>query len=379
MARKTIKPLNTDYKILLVSDSLDEIKDVSYILRKDFTKYISHCFENEALENLKNLKPDLVILAFKQIEYSERILEQIQRNCAPGSQPYLLLLCTQLESPAAYELYRQDHVDYFLADRPLVDPFTLITAVTHAFKHRSLRDELNHELGALNHFVMKMFDSGSQSFNGATGQIKALNENLSQELSQIQRNLLEAGEKGVLNAKLITSELARFQEDKLSSQAETVESLVNEQKTWLKELKTGYSEHLQEIELDPKNPEPVIVLLVDDDDFYRDTLSMMLGEFNLDIVGLDSAESAGSYLEKNTPGIIFLDYEMPGLSGVDFLKIVREEPRLQNVPIVMLTGHHTREIVVDSIHSGAADFIVKPGERDAIVHKIEQLTGRKVS
>lgn len=334
MAVSPGNPADLNYKILLVTDSIDESKDVAYILRHEFTKYLSHCFEPEALEKIRSHKPNLVIVAFQQIETSERVIGLLRRNLSQEQLPYLLLLCTKSESPRGYELFQQDQVDYFLADRPLVDPYTLVAAVTQAYKLYARTTGLNRGLGALNHFVNEMLNSGVRNIEGARGYIQGLSDPRAEAAAELMRN----------------------------------------QKAWLQELKAGYGERLDEIDLTPEDPQRLVVLLVDDDDFYRETLTLMLEEADLGIVALPDADSAIEYLKKETPGIILLDYEMPGKNGLELLRELKVDSRWAEIPVVMLTGHHTRDIVVDSIRAGAADFIVKPGDRELIVQKIQQLT-----
>jgi DNA-binding response OmpR family regulator len=65
-------------------------------------------------------------------------------------------------------------------------------------------------------------------------------------------------------------------------------------------------------------------------------------------------------LSKETPNLILLDIEMPGISGLDLLKRLRRKVHLQNVPIVMVTGKSDIADVRTAIASGANDYIVKP-------------------
>lgn len=316
-------------RILLVTDSVDEVKDVSYILRKEFTRYLSHCFEAEALEKTQSLKPDLLILAFQQIETSERVIGLIKRNIAEERLPYLLVLCTKGESAEAYALYRQDLMDYFLADRPLMDPYTLIAAVTEVFKQKSKRENLKQELGDLHQFMVEMLRNDHFLDTPKLKQIPA----------PLERELLD----------------------------------------WLEKLRAGYNKHLEAISIEPLVESKMRLLLVDDDDFYRETLAMMLGDFDLEIVGVDSVKAARKEIADQLPDIVLLDYQMPEQNGLEFLRALRAQESAVSLPVIMLTGHHTREIVVESIQLGASEFVVKPGDRDTIVHKIELLTGQKLT
>jgi two-component system chemotaxis response regulator CheY len=105
------------------------------------------------------------------------------------------------------------------------------------------------------------------------------------------------------------------------------------------------------------------VLVVDDDHYMRKvvrTLLMTIGVRTIyeaadGLTGLDT-------IRKVAPNVVILDWQMPGLDGVDFLRAVRSPENFPypNVPIIMLTGHGERQRVVDAIKVGVNEFLLKP-------------------
>jgi CheY-like chemotaxis protein len=78
-------------------------------------------------------------------------------------------------------------------------------------------------------------------------------------------------------------------------------------------------------------------------------------------------------LEKETPSLILLDFEMPEMTGVEVLKRIRRKPHLHNVPVIMVTGKSDIEDVKIAIASGANDYIVKPLDPEVFEMKLWRL------
>jgi two-component system chemotaxis response regulator CheY len=105
------------------------------------------------------------------------------------------------------------------------------------------------------------------------------------------------------------------------------------------------------------------VLVVDDDYHMRKVVRTLLTT-----IGVRTIYEAGDGLtglemiRKVAPHVVILDWEMPGLDGVAFLRAVRSPDRFPypNVPIIMLTGHGERQRVVEAISVGVNEFLLKP-------------------
>ncbi len=76
---------------------------------------------------------------------------------------------------------------------------------------------------------------------------------------------------------------------------------------------------------------------------------------------------------------ILLDVDMPGMSGMDLLRLLKGTPRFAEIPIIMLTVTREREMVLEALRDGAADFIVKPFDRDTLLQKIRRVAGGQVT
>jgi diguanylate cyclase (GGDEF)-like protein len=70
------------------------------------------------------------------------------------------------------------------------------------------------------------------------------------------------------------------------------------------------------------------------------------------------------------PDLILLDAEMPGMSGLDLLKALKSEPSLADVPVIFVTSHGEAAVEVSALQLGAADFIIKPFQAEAVLARV---------
>src|SRR5207253_5435775 len=102
------------------------------------------------------------------------------------------------------------------------------------------------------------------------------------------------------------------------------------------------------------------ILVVDDEDTVRESLASVLEREGYHVLPAESGDE-GLRLLKETPGIqlVISDHNMPGMSGIEFLKLVRE--RYPNVTRIMLTGDPDPQTIIRSINEGEVyRFIKKP-------------------
>ncbi len=84
-------------------------------------------------------------------------------------------------------------------------------------------------------------------------------------------------------------------------------------------------------------------------------------------------------IETSMPGLILLDVDMPGMGGMELLRLLKGTPRFADIPVIMLTVMREREMVLEALRDGAADFIVKPFDRDTLLQKIRRVAGAQAA
>jgi len=112
------------------------------------------------------------------------------------------------------------------------------------------------------------------------------------------------------------------------------------------------------------------VLYVDDEPAIRLVLQDTLERFGHTPIGAASVPEALGALQQGDIDLVISDFRMPGLSGIEFLELLREQG--MQVPVIILTGYATIEHAVAAIKAGASDYITKPLQPDQLEHAVAQ-------
>ena len=119
---------------------------------------------------------------------------------------------------------------------------------------------------------------------------------------------------------------------------------------------------------DAREPAPAAVYVVDDDAAVRDALAMLLGVEGFEVTGFADGASFLAAVADREPACVILDVHMPGRSGIDILKEVRQ--RHGAVPLIIISGQGDIPMAVHAIRNGALDFIEKPFHAATLVGRI---------
>jgi two-component system chemotaxis response regulator CheY len=127
----------------------------------------------------------------------------------------------------------------------------------------------------------------------------------------------------------------------------------------------------------PKTAEELVtsakVLVIDDDYYMRKVIRSLLlavgiKNFHEASNGVDGLEA----IPVINPDVVILDWEMPNMTGGEFMRFVRSPGgfALPDIPVIMLTGHVERERVVEAIRHGVNEFLCKPVSARSLQQRI---------
>jgi len=117
------------------------------------------------------------------------------------------------------------------------------------------------------------------------------------------------------------------------------------------------------------------VLLVDDEKDFLDIMAQRMEARGLEITTAESADQALSIIGKEHFDAIVMDFQMPGMDGMQALKAIKaKSPELQ---IILLTGYATVEKTVEAMKAGASDFLEKPVDIEVLTAKIKKAKADK--
>jgi two-component system response regulator FlrC len=100
------------------------------------------------------------------------------------------------------------------------------------------------------------------------------------------------------------------------------------------------------------------VILVEDDEDLREAIAVTLRMKNIDFVTHQRAETVVPLLRPGLKTVLVTDYKLPGMTGLDLLKIAQAE--CPDLPVVIMTAFADTKLAVEALKAGARDFLIKP-------------------
>ena len=114
-------------------------------------------------------------------------------------------------------------------------------------------------------------------------------------------------------------------------------------------------------------------LVIDDNRNTADALVQMMDVLSIPARAAYGASPAMAILGNQTPNLVFLDINMPGVDGLEILAYLRREPRLVSVPVIIISSDDQPETRENAMKGGAQVFIVKPVTIDQIESALKEI------
>ena len=121
----------------------------------------------------------------------------------------------------------------------------------------------------------------------------------------------------------------------------------------------------------------VSILIIDDEDDIRDILKYNLDKegFNIDIAS--NGEEGLEKIKTTKPDLVILDVMMPGMDGIEVCEAIRNDPKLNQLLICLLTARNEDYSQIAGLNAGADDYVSKPIKPKVLVSRINALLRRK--
>jgi two-component system response regulator RegX3 len=117
-----------------------------------------------------------------------------------------------------------------------------------------------------------------------------------------------------------------------------------------------------------------LVLVVDDEESYRDALSIGLSQEGFDVVCAADGAEARAAVRRDRPDLVLLDVMLPDVSGIELCRELRAE---RDVPVIMVTARDGEVDVVLALELGAADYVAKPYRLRELVARMRAVLRRR--
>lgn len=119
------------------------------------------------------------------------------------------------------------------------------------------------------------------------------------------------------------------------------------------------------------------ILIVDDFSTMRRIIKNLLRDLGFtNTIEADDGQSALPLLKAGSIDFLITDWNMPGMSGIDLLKTVREDPNIKQIPVLMVTAEAKREQIISAAQAGVNGYVVKPFTATVLKEKIDKIFER---
>jgi two-component system phosphate regulon response regulator PhoB len=118
------------------------------------------------------------------------------------------------------------------------------------------------------------------------------------------------------------------------------------------------------------------ILVVEDDKSISDLISLHLKKNNFEYLVVHNGEDALSHLDNFMPDFVILDWMIPGLSGLEVLRRIRNKQEYKILPILMLTAKNSEQDKIISFESGLDDYITKPFLPSELIARVKAILKR---
>jgi CheY-like chemotaxis protein len=121
------------------------------------------------------------------------------------------------------------------------------------------------------------------------------------------------------------------------------------------------------------------ILVVEDEQSLREAITLKLTSIGMEVVGHESGQQAIDYLKSlnstdQLPDLIWLDYYLKDLNGLDFMKELKKYNNLVNIPVIVVSNSASPQKVQEMLDMGAKKYILKAENRlDEIVQSMQEL------
>lgn len=114
----------------------------------------------------------------------------------------------------------------------------------------------------------------------------------------------------------------------------------------------------------------ITLLVIEDEEAIRDMLRFSLSSNDFHLIDAENTSKAMTILHHCTPDVIILDWMLPDKSGIDFIKLIRKQDMLKDIPIIMLTAKAEEENKIKGLMVGADDYLTKPFSPNELAARI---------
>lgn len=385
--------MSANARILVATDVVADAGLVRKLLSEEFENVSTSTEPDRSVQDFERSKPQVLILAFNTLEKAERYYLGLYRlSTLVHALPHrTLILCNKDDVRRVYALCKKEYFDDYILFWPMThDTPRLPMAVIHALRQMTdggADGPTVRELAAqarriaeletqLARYAMKggqHMAIANRSLQLARREIGAALDGFSCKLSDGElRDFVE-----VKDRRGFQREIDRLKNDEIGKRFEAVVEAVEPLTLWIDSIDEEFApqvEVVRELQTLAAQVRPV-VLVVDDDEFQQKLLGRFLAELQLELIFAASGTEALGTLRRCRPDLVLMDVNLPDIDGIEATRRLKSVGQFAAVPVIMITGRSEKNVVVESLKAGAADFVVKPVDKDVLLTKVRNFLG----
>ena len=372
--------------ILVATDVATDAELVRKLLADEFDHVSVSTDPDRSVEDFERRKPEVLVLAFNTLEKAERYALGLYRL---GTQVQAIahrtvILCSKDELRRAYDLCRRQYFDDYVLFWPATnDAPRLPMAVHQALRAGSgLPRDLAAQARRIAELEAKLEQyeaAGAQHAADAGQAVRAAGRGVAAAIDGFSQRMADGDLRRVVEVRDrhgLHEEFARLKSERIEPPLAAAADAMAPLASWAGGLRAAVAPQLEAARALGRAVErQPAVLVVEDDAFQRQLLAQILADAAIALQFATSAGEAFALVRKRRPDLVLMDIDLPDMNGIDAMRHLKAVEVFAGIPVVMITGHSEKQLVIDALRAGAADYIVKPFDRATLVPKIRKLLG----
>lgn len=379
-------------KVIVLCDEPSELAGVIEILSSQVNEFRTLTYQQDAEEVIVKTQPSIIIIARETVAKSIESYKAFAQAEILNYPHENILLCENKESGIAFRCCTKGLFNDYFIYKPMYENYRFKMILHNALNRTNdvsdvykLREE---HFGRIDEKLKALIDDAADYHTKATDTLENARKSLDEQkgLNQIQDQLLSE----LKNAHI--TPLIDSLESQLKESIDVLQTRLKDKRFSIAELaalltENDVSKPAQQIKAEQQarkhednlvanqqteDKHPVKVLVVEDNEFYREMVSRVLIDEGYQVTSVGTGLEAIKLLKKQKFSVVLLDLFMPELDGYNTTKNLRNIPHCKNLPIIAISGNKNKDIIRKWATLGLTGYITKPSTKSSLLKAVDK-------
>ena len=371
---------------LVASGATEDARLVASLLREDFPQVRTSTNDKKFVADFDSYCPRVLVLAFRTLADAERYYLGLYRlsEHIHATSHRTVILCDHADAFRVFDQCRKQHFDEYVLFWPVShDPYRLRMAAMRALHEgdeaptaQQFASHARRMARLKGQFEQQLAD-GARQIESIAASIELAERHVDSSMHDLSRRFEDGTYSALVemkDGKGLRDELQRFRADELQAPLDSMVRALGPVRQWMAQIGTRVEPSLRSAQALATMAARVkpLILVVDDDPLQHRLLQHQLASPQLDVAFASNATGALSLLRARRPDLILLDFNLPDSSGAELLHRLKAADRTRHIPVIMISGTTTKDVVVESHRAGAVEVIAKPLDPSRLFASIER-------